>query len=103
HVHLYNGLAIAAHIDRESFSVLGQLGFIDPGLPFDALEVSHRTGISNARRRYPELSPYLFIESSDAHSIGDIGQGVTTIFLREGTIGELKMALAGRQGRYVEE
>lgn len=103
HVHLYNGLAIAAHIDRESFSVLGQLGFIDPGLPFDALEVSPRTGISNARRKYPGLSPYPFLESSDAHFIRDIGQGITTIFLQEGTIGELKMALAGREGRYVEE
>ena len=29
YIHQYDGLAIAAHIDRESFSVLSQLGFID--------------------------------------------------------------------------
>ena len=29
YVHELNGLAVASHIDRESFSVLSQLGFID--------------------------------------------------------------------------
>lgn len=101
-IHRFHGLAIAAHIDRESFSVLGQLGFLDPELPFDALEVSRRTGIGKARQRYPELRAYPFLESSDAHSIGDIGQGITNIFLAEGTICELKMAFAGRDGRYAQ-
>ena len=40
HVHEQNGLAVASHIDRESFSVLSQLGFIDESINFDALEIS---------------------------------------------------------------
>ena len=39
HVHEQNGLAVASHIDRESFSVLSQLGFIDESIHFDALEI----------------------------------------------------------------
>lgn len=102
-IHGFGGLAIASHIDRESFSIIGQLGFIDPDIPLDALEVTHRTGIRNARSKYPELSRFPFIESSDAHSIKDIGQGVTTMFIERGAICELKMAFERRDGRYVQE
>ncbi len=103
HIHRNNGLAIAAHIDRESFGVLGQLGFIDPNCHFDALEVSRATGISKARLKYPELSNYQFLESSDAHFIRDIGRGVTDVFMQKATIEELKMAFQGHDGRYVRE
>lgn len=102
-VHDIGGLAIASHIDRESFSVLSQLGFIDPEIPFDALEITHRMGIQKARVTYSELAHYPFIESSDAHFIKDIGQGVTTIFLERGTIAELKMAFEHQGGRYIQE
>src|SRR5271157_3197934 len=40
YIHQFDGLAIAAHIDRESFSVLSQLGFIDDNAGFDALEIT---------------------------------------------------------------
>ncbi len=103
HVHSLGGLAIASHIDRESFSVIGQLGFIDPDIPLDALEITHQTGIKGARIKYPELARYSFIESSDAHFIRDIGQGVTTIFLEKGTMAELKMAFRRQGGRYIQE
>ncbi len=103
HIHAFGGLAIASHIDREGFSILGQLGFIDPDIPLDALEISHRTGIRDARLKYPELSHFPFVESSDAHSIKDIGRGVTTMFLQRATISELKMAFEHRGGRYIQE
>ncbi len=103
HIHGFGGLAIASHIDREGFSILGQLGFIDPDIPLDALEVTHRTGIRDARLKYPELSRFPFVESSDAHYIEDIGRGVTTMFLERATISELKMAFEHRRGRYVLE
>jgi predicted metal-dependent phosphoesterase TrpH len=103
HIHRIGGLAIASHIDRESFSVIGQLGFIDPDIPFDALEITHKMGIRKARLTYPELARYPFIESSDAHFIRDIGQGKTDILLENGTIEELKMAFAQQGGRYIQE
>jgi hypothetical protein len=100
-IHRLNGIAVASHIDRESFSVISQLGFIDPGVPFDALEVSRRTTLSDARRRYPELDGFAFLTSSDAHRTEEIGTAWTEIFLAEPTLSELKMAFAGRAGRYI--
>jgi predicted metal-dependent phosphoesterase TrpH len=52
-IHERNGLAIASHIDRESFSVISRLGFIAEDMNFDALEISARMGMEEARRRFP--------------------------------------------------
>ena len=102
-VHALGGLAVAAHIDRESFGILGQLGFIPDGLPLDALEISRRTGLAGARRRYPELARFAFIESSDSHIITDIGQGITRALLEDATTAELKMAFERKGGRRILE
>jgi len=103
HVHELNGLAVASHIDRESFSVLSQLGFIDESIHFDALEISSLTGLQQARIKYRELNHYSFITSSDAHYLKDIGTAVTKIMLEEPTLAEIKMAFAGQNGRRVLE
>ena len=103
HIHQLNGLAIAAHIDRESFSVLGQLGFIDEKIKFDALEITPSTGIKRAREKYRELSNYSFVTSSDAHFLKDIGTAITKVVLQEASVAELKMAFARQNGRYVLE
>jgi PHP family Zn ribbon phosphoesterase len=103
YIHQFDGLAIAAHIDRESFSVLSQLGFINDNDDFDALEITHRTGFHQARIKYSELCKFSFIVSSDSHYIKDIGQAFTQIMLQEPTFSELKMALKKQNGRYVME
>jgi PHP family Zn ribbon phosphoesterase len=101
-VHDLGGIAIASHIDRESFSVISQLGYVDPAIPFDALEISARTGLAGVRNKYPELARYPFVTSSDAHRLDDIGRVVTEMVLAEPTIREMKLAFAGREGRYIE-
>jgi len=103
HIHQFDGLAIAAHIDRESFSVLSQLGFIDDHADFDALEVTPRIGFYQARIQYPDLGKFPFIVSSDSHYIKDIGQSFTRMTLSEPTFPELKMAFKKQNGRYVME
>ena len=103
HIHDLDGLAIPAHIDRESFSVLSQLGFIDDSVHFDALEISKHTGIRRGRSRYAELSHYPFIASSDAHFIGDIGHSTTSFLLKEPSFDELTMALRREGGRCILE
>jgi hypothetical protein len=103
YIHQFDGLAIAAHIDRESFSVLSQLGFIDDNAGFDALEITHLTGFDQARIKYQELCKYSFVVSSDSHFIKDLGQSFTRIYLQEPTFSELKMALKKQNGRCVME
>jgi 3',5'-nucleoside bisphosphate phosphatase len=103
YIHQFDGLAIAAHIDRESFSILSQLGFIDDNTHLDALEITPNTGINRARIRYKELGRYSFIVSSDAHFIGDIGKTGTKMLLEEASFAELKLALDRQKGRCVVE
>jgi PHP family Zn ribbon phosphoesterase len=76
---------------------------VDPETPFDALEISAATSLKQARLQYPELAGYAFITSSDAHMIGDIGRGTTTMILQEATINELRLAFANRDGRHIVE
>jgi len=102
-IHGQNGLAVASHIDRESFSVLSQLGFIDDSFGFDALEITPMTGFEQARIRYKALRNYSLIISSDAHFLKDIGTAATKIMLEEPTLAELKMAFDRRNGRFVLE
>lgn len=103
YIHQFEGLAIAAHIDRESFSILSQLGFVDDHSGFDALEITSRIGFNEARSKYPELDKYSFIISSDSHFIKDIGTATTRIVLQEPSVAELKMAFKKQNGRYVME
>lgn len=77
-IHDNNGLAIAAHIDRESFSVIGQLGFIPEQLNFDALEISPNMSLEKAKETYKEYSSkYRFVTGSDSHSLDSIGSNCT--------------------------
>lgn len=102
-VHRLEGLAIPAHIDRESFSVLSQLGFIDDSSHFDALEISKLTGLERGRVQYGDLSRYPFLTSSDAHFIRDIGTSITRVLMEAPTFDEFKMALSGQNGRRIME
>ena len=92
-------LVIAAHVDRESFSLIGQLGFIPPALALDALEISRHTIPADAGDRFPDCKRYPVITSSDAHCPEDIGTRSTILTAEDGSIKELKKALTGLDGR----
>jgi PHP family Zn ribbon phosphoesterase len=98
-IHRQGGLAIASHIDRESFGVIGQLGFVPPGLPFDALELSYRLTPARAREIFPGLSGRTLIQGSDAHFLRDIGRASTVVTMEEPTVEEFRKAFPGLDGR----
>lgn len=92
-------LVVAAHVDRDVFSLIGQLGFIPPHLGLDAVEVSRHTGIDEAKKRFPDCAKYPVITGSDAHHPEDIGSRAVSLLIGDGTVAEIKKALAGRDGR----
>jgi PHP family Zn ribbon phosphoesterase len=96
-VHSWRGLAIASHIDREGFSIIGQLGFIPKNLALDALEISPRLTFEEAARTY--AYDYPLTCSSDAHYPDDIGKGYTSFLLAEGSLAEIRKALKNEGGR----
>ncbi len=100
-IHRFGGLAVAAHIDREGFSVIGQLGFIPDGMDFDALEISKRLSLAQGMAQFGEYERFPFITSSDAHSLDEIGT-VSTRFRAAGPeMDEIRLALSGKKGREV--
>ena len=98
-IHELGGLAIAAHIDRESFSLIGQLGFVPDDLLLDALEISPRLTYREAFKRYNSSIP--LIQSSDAHRLKEIGQCCTTFSIEEASIGEIRKAFSMVEGRKI--
>jgi PHP family Zn ribbon phosphoesterase len=96
-IHSFSGIAIASHIDRESFSIIGQLGFIPDNLELDALEISPNISLEEARKRYAYNYPLTC--SSDAHYPDDIGKSFTSFLLEDGTVAEIKKALKNEDGR----
>ncbi len=96
-VHRLGGLAIASHVDREAFSLIGQLGFVPEGLSLDALELSPRCAdadISDYRSYGFEL-----IRSSDAHHLSDVGKVFTTFSLESWELSEISMAFGSVEAR----
>jgi PHP family Zn ribbon phosphoesterase len=95
-VHDLNGVAIAAHIDRESFSVISQLGFLPEGLNIDALEVSSKDKINDFKNLTLPLVTF-----SDAHILDNIGRAFTNFSMKEATLDEMKKSFLGEDGRKV--
>lgn len=91
------GLAIASHIDRKAFGLIGQIGFIPEGLELDALEVTADCPAS----QIDEYKKYGcgIIRSSDAHFLQDIGSAATVFSLSAPEFSEIDLALHGGQGR----
>jgi len=97
------GVAIASHIDRQAFSLLGQLGFIPEGVSLDGLEISPRTSLEKARSQFRSYQDFAFVRFSDAHSLEEIGKASTRFLLEERTSAEIKMALHSQEGRRIVE
>jgi hypothetical protein len=102
-VETLQGVTIASHIDRQAFSLIGQLGFIPEGVSLDGLEISSRTSLEEARSRFRSYQDFAFVRFSDAHSLEEIGKASTRFLLEERTSGEIKMALHSLEGRRIAE
>ncbi len=96
-IHALDGICIASHIDRDSFSIISQLGFIPENLDLDALEISSHITFEEANKRYPYNYP--ITSSSDAHYPGDIGKSFTSFLLQNGSVAEIKKALKNKDRR----
>ncbi len=96
------GLIIPSHIDRKESGLCGVLGYVPDSPPFDALEVSHNTTPSLARERFLGIGDTTVIANSDAHWLAAIGARRTALRMEHRNLAELRLALAGLQGRGVE-
>jgi hypothetical protein len=94
-------LAVASHVDREGFGIIGQLGFIPPDLDLDAIEVSQLTSLPKARLSFAPSGEHPILCASDAHEPKDVARAATYALMEEATLAELRKALAGKDGRAI--
>jgi PHP family Zn ribbon phosphoesterase len=100
-VHRYGGLAVAAHVDRRSFGVIGQLGLFPVEAGFDAVELSRHVPAGSAQEAAFAVYGLPLLHSSDAHYVGDIGAARTAVACERPRFDELALAVRRLEGRRV--
>jgi 3',5'-nucleoside bisphosphate phosphatase len=86
------GLAVPAHVDREPYGLIAQLGFVPAGLDFPLAEADGDelpTAFRGSR----------LVWSSDSHWPEAVGRRVTSFRMEAPTVAELRLAATGTGGR----
>jgi hypothetical protein len=96
-----DGLCIAAHVDRPSYSLLANLGFVPQDVHLDAMEITRHTSVDEMQRRHSSLAKYSFVTSGDAHRLSEMGDR-TILTIQEPTISEISLAFRRQGGRRVK-
>lgn len=100
-VNAMGGMAIAAHVDRPSYSLLMQLGFLPSDMGLAAAEISS-AGIRELKEQKLKLAlgGLNYVTDSDAHMMDSFINGPKNLItVKSLTIAELKLALAAEEGR----
>lgn len=100
-VNAMGGMAIAAHVDRPSYSLLMQLGFLPSDMGLAAAEISP-TGIRELKEQKLKLAlgGLNYVTDSDAHMMDSFINGPKNLItVKSLTVAELKLALAAEDGR----
>ena len=100
-VHRLGGLSIASHVDRPSFSILSQLGFIPGDVSFDALEISRNATRDRVVREMPGVEGFTLVSFSDAHFLHEVGEPFSSFLMETPEVEEIRMALRSEGGRRV--
>lgn len=72
-IHSIEGIAVPAHIDKDRFSLLSQLGFLDQEADYDAVEASKFKWRKEKFQLGNTWSGFPVIAGSDSHGVEDIG------------------------------
>ena len=100
-VNAMGGMAIAAHVDRPSYSLLMQLGFPPSDMGLAAAEISP-AGIRELKEQKLKLAlgGLNYVTDSDAHMMDSFINGPKNLItVKSLTVAELKLALAAEDGR----
>ena len=89
------GLAIPAHIDRPSASLIANLGLYDPAMGFSLCELTAECDEQRFVSEHPDLRGMRFIRCSDAHELASIPDKRWYIDVPERTPQAVLRVLAG--------
>jgi PHP family Zn ribbon phosphoesterase len=92
------GLLVPAHVNRKGFGLIQTLGFVPDDIKIEALEVSRHLAADQANQVFPQTRGYPIIQNGDAHRLEEF-LGTTYFSIERPTIAEIRLALAGQEGR----
>jgi len=95
------GLAIPAHVDRPTLSLIANLGFVPPGLDLPAVEIFRSSQETEVRRRFPVIRGFTLVCNGDAHRLNEM-TARTMFKIATPTVAELVLALRGEESRWAE-
>jgi len=93
------GMLVPAHIDRKTYSLWGQLGFIPEDLKISAVEISRNISEAEARKRFCISDRYCLITSSDAHRLQEMVFQKSFFYLESPNFLEVRKAFEANEGR----
>jgi hypothetical protein len=99
-VRALGGIVIPAHVDRPSFSLLANLGFVPQGLNIAGLELSRHAEPIEVARRLPQTTGYGQVVGGDAHRLHEM-TARTMLRVIVPSVAEIALALAHQEGRCV--
>jgi 3',5'-nucleoside bisphosphate phosphatase len=73
-VHGLGGAVVPAHIYRNRYSLMSQLGFVDSTAAFDAVEIARPAWVKGGCRLGQRVEGFPALSGSDAHFLEDIGR-----------------------------
>lgn len=79
----YGGVAVPAHIDKSSNSLISQLGFVPEDSTFSSFEVKNIDNYKELCKSNPYLENCHVLTSSDAHYLQDINEPVNFMHAKE--------------------
>ena len=95
------GIVLAAHVDRPSYSLLGNLGFVPPGLRIAGMEISRHCDPAEVVQRWPQMAGYGLIVGGDAHRLEEM-TARTMVKVADPVVHEIALALSSKDGRRVD-
>jgi len=99
-VHNLEGLFIPAHIDRQSFSLISQLGFVPPDIKADLLEISKYATRDEIIAKYKYLDKFSFIQNSDSHLLDSVGSVFNLLEMEEVNFNSIACALKNINNKF---
>lgn len=93
----FNGIYIPAHIDKNSNSLLSNLGFIPPDADFTSAELKDLSRLDELVIKNPYLKSCNIITDSDAHMLGNMNEAVNYLEAGGRSRGDILKAIARKQ------
>ncbi|NLZ45604.1 MAG: phosphoesterase [Clostridiales bacterium] len=84
-VESFGGVAFPAHIDKNSNSLLANLGFVPPDSEFNTIELKNRDTYPELIKKHDYLNKCRVLTNSDAHYLHDINEPVNFLHAEEKT------------------